>query len=74
MAVVVTSRAAVPLFFLQARAVSAEVEDPRVDTPYPLTLATQQSIGYCPGCGTCLRERYDQQLDALRRDDLVLGS
>ncbi len=58
------------VFFLQARAVAPDVTG--IDVDFPVTLATQQAIGYCPGCGESLANWYQSCIDEIRMDDLVL--
>ena len=58
-------------FLLQSRAVDAGV-DLGVSTPVPVTIAQQQAIFYCPGCGVPLAEFYQSDIETLRREDLVV--
>lgn len=57
-------------FLLQGRAVDAGREVGHTDEI--VTVAEQQAIFYCPGCGTPLSQFYADSLDALRREDLCL--
>lgn len=73
LSVVVARRNEAPLFFLQGRAIDAGAEL-SVRSPAPLvTLATQQGIAFCPGCGVRLAEHYSGDVKELMRNDLRLG-
>ena len=58
------------VFFLQGRAIDVGARMPSSEVP--LTLATQQAIAFCPGCGVELADYYAATLGALRRQDLVI--
>jgi len=70
MSVVPTVRTGKAVFFLQARAVTPEVTEINLD--FPIALASQQAIGHCPGCGEDLSDWYSNDMNTIRRDDLVL--
>lgn len=57
-------------FILQARAVDAGSELGSVGVP--VTVAEQQVIFFCPGCGVDLAQFYAHSRDAMRREELVL--
>ena len=59
-------------FVLQSRAVDAGVILEFTDVP--VTVAEEQVIFHCPGCGVSLADFYAGELEHLRREDLRLGA
>lgn len=60
-------------FLLQMRSVDSGIEDdiPGIRT-IPVTLVGQQTIFFCPGCGTKLETFYDEEIQSLLREDLLI--
>lgn len=54
-------------FVLKFRAIALEDDIGRkpLDTPFPVTIRSQQAIRYCPWCGTLLRDYYYRFVDRL---------
>jgi len=57
-------------FMLQGRAVDADTDVGSLNTPFKVTLFTEQAIFHCPGCGVRLHEYYKKSIERLRREDL----
>jgi len=58
-------------FLLQARGVNDGVGPLGLEAG-SVMIATQQVIGFCPGCGVRLQDFYDGRLDSLRSEALVI--
>ena len=58
------------VFFLQSRGVAADVMN--FESDVPVIRASQQAIGFCPGCGEPLHDYYGAIIDDVRRDEFLI--
>ena len=60
-----------PTFILQARAFE-KGQEPALNLPVAMSLVIEETMNYCPWCGTNLLRFYRKQIDRLARPDLKI--
>lgn len=72
LSVVVVSSDSGSAFMLQSRAIDSEATLTDVIS-VPITVAEEQAIFFCPGCGVELARHYADEIPSLTRNDLRLN-